>query len=150
MSDRHLRAGLIRLAHTHPEFRKELLPLLASEKEAGQDEPSYWYGLDPKKPSITDPAPLPKTSAWDNLPPGWTQDSVESFWDSLTGDVKHKVTKCMEQMQGKVDDPGAFCGSLGSAVGYRSASLLRSAAIRVAHADPTTRPHLLPMLSKRG
>jgi hypothetical protein len=53
-----------------------------------------------------------KEAAWENLPPGWTQESLESFWDSLTGDVKHKVTKCMKEMEGKIDDPGAFCGSL--------------------------------------
>lgn len=97
-----------------------------------------------------------KEAAWENLPPGWTQESVQSFWDSLTGDVKHKVTKCMQQMEGKVDDPGAFCGSLGSAVGYRAASsgknaaLLRKAAIRVAHENPAHRTALLPFLSKKA
>jgi hypothetical protein len=30
MSDKALRAGLIRLAHSHPEFRKELLPILTA------------------------------------------------------------------------------------------------------------------------
>lgn len=58
-------------------------------------------------------------AAWDNLPKGWTQDSVESFWKSLTGDKDHKITECMLKMEGKVTDPGAFCGSLASAVGYR-------------------------------
>lgn len=33
MSDRALRLGLIRLAHEHPESRKDLLPILANEKE---------------------------------------------------------------------------------------------------------------------
>ncbi len=63
-----------------------------------------------------------RTVAWKNLPEGWTDESVQSFWDSLTGDVKHKITKCMKQMEGKVTDTGAFCGSLASQVGYRSAS----------------------------
>lgn len=48
---------------------------------------------------------------WEGLPTGWTQESVKKFWDSLTGDVKHKVTKCIKEMDGKVDDPGAFCAS---------------------------------------
>jgi hypothetical protein len=65
---------------------------------------------------------LMKQSAWDNLPNGWTQDSVDKFWDSLTGDRKHKVTECMKKMEGHVDNTGAFCGSLGSAVGYRAAA----------------------------
>lgn len=55
---------------------------------------------------------------WSKLPKGWTQDSVEKFWNTLTGDNKHKVTKCIKQMEGKggVDDPGAFCASLADKV----------------------------------
>ena len=52
------------------------------------------------------------TGAWDKLPKGWTEDSLKSFWDSLTGNVKHRVTKCIDKMTGKIDDPGAFCASL--------------------------------------
>jgi len=91
-----------------------------------------------------------RTAAWENLPEGWTEESVQSFWDSLTGDVKHKITKCMGQMEGKVTDTGAFCGSLASQVGYRAASAsafdataMRRAAIRVAHEDPTVRADIL-------
>lgn len=43
---------------------------------------------------------------------GWDDSSRKKFWDSITGDRVHKRTKCMEQMKGKVDDPGAFCNSL--------------------------------------
>jgi len=50
-------------------------------------------------------------AAWMGLPKGWTDESVAKFWESLTGDVKHKVTKCMEKMK-SMDDPGAFCASL--------------------------------------
>jgi hypothetical protein len=51
---------------------------------------------------------------WEKLPKGWTEASLESFWKSLTGDVAHKVTKCIKKMEGVegVDDPGAFCASL--------------------------------------
>ncbi len=56
---------------------------------------------------------------WKSLPKGWNQDSLKKFWNSLTGDRKHKITKCIEKMKGKVDDPGAFCGGLASRVGYR-------------------------------
>lgn len=95
MSDAALRAKLIRLAHTNPELREAILPLVSG---------------------------MGRTAAWENLPEGWTDESVQSFWDSLTGDVKHKITKCMKQMEGKVTDTGAFCGSLASQVGYRAAS----------------------------
>lgn len=53
---------------------------------------------------------------WEKLPKGWTQESVEKFWKSLTGDAKHKVTKCIKKMEGKMDDPGAFCASLADKV----------------------------------
>ena len=53
---------------------------------------------------------------WEKLPKGWTQESVEKFWGSLTGDRKHKVTACIKKMDGKVDDPGAFCASLADRV----------------------------------
>lgn len=126
MSD--LRNRLIRLAHSNPELRPHVLPLVA---DAG------------------------RTAAWENLPEGWTDESVQSFWDSLTGDVKHKITKCMKQMEGKVTDTGAFCGSLASQVGYRAASAatrdatsLRRAAIRVAHEDPTVRAEIVSALSR--
>lgn len=56
---------------------------------------------------------------WEDMPKGWTDESRQSFWDSLTGDKEHRITECMEQMEGKVSDPGKFCGALASRVGYR-------------------------------
>jgi len=54
---------------------------------------------------------------WETMPKGWTDESRKSFWDSLTsGAPKHKVTECMKKMEGKVDDPGAFCASLADRV----------------------------------
>jgi hypothetical protein len=55
---------------------------------------------------------MSKKAGWEKLPKGWTAESVKKFWDSLTGDVKHKVTKCIKLMDGKVDNPEAFCASL--------------------------------------
>ena len=65
---------------------------------------------------------LREAAKWQILPEGWTQDSVKKFWESLTGEAKHKVTKCMKEMEGKVDNTGAFCGSLADKVdpGWRS------------------------------
>jgi TRAP-type C4-dicarboxylate transport system substrate-binding protein len=56
---------------------------------------------------------------WEDMPKGWTDESREKFWNSLTGDVQHRITKCIKEMQGKVSDPGAFCGALASRVSYR-------------------------------
>lgn len=55
-----------------------------------------------------------KGHKWKKLPKGWTRKSREKFWDTLTGDSKHPVTKCIEKMEGKsgIDDPGAFCAAL--------------------------------------
>jgi len=65
-----------------------------------QDEPEIYEGL----------RRVGKAAAkWDTLPNGWTQKSVNKFWKTLTGDAKHKVTKCIKEMEGKFDDPGAFC-----------------------------------------
>jgi len=89
-----LRSNLIRLAHENPELRPHLLPMLTKEA----------------KP-------------WGKLPKGWTQKSVDSFWNTMVGDAKHKVTKCIEKMEGKFDNPGAFCASLADKVegkGWRS------------------------------
>ncbi|NBR00778.1 MAG: hypothetical protein EBT97_10085 [Actinobacteria bacterium] len=101
-----------------------------------------------------DTVKVARTAAWENLPEGWTDESVQSFWDSLTGDVKHKITKCMKQMEGHVTDTGAFCGGLASQVGYRAASgprdatSMRRAAIRVAHEDPSVRAGILARLPR--
>lgn len=61
-------------------------------------------------------------SKWDSLPKGWTKESLKKYWASLTGDNKHKVTACIKAMDGKIDDPGAFCASLADKVdpGWRS------------------------------
>ena len=72
-----------------------------------QGEPEIWEGL----------RRVGKAAGkWKTLPKGWTQKSVDSFWETLTGGVKHKVTKCIKEMEGKFDDPGAFCASLADKV----------------------------------
>jgi uncharacterized protein YukE len=54
---------------------------------------------------------------WSKLPKGWTEESLESFWESLTSRApKHKVTQCIKRMEDKMDDPGAFCASLADKV----------------------------------
>ena len=41
-----------------------------------------------------------KKAQWEKLPHGWTEESLKSFWNSLVGSVKHKVTKCIDKMKG--------------------------------------------------
>lgn len=52
------------------------------------------------------------TAEWQNYPKGWTKESAEKFWKSLTGKRVHKRTACMKAMEGKLESPGAFCNSL--------------------------------------
>jgi hypothetical protein len=129
---KNLRTAFIRLAHENPETRSTLLPLLK------------------------------RADKWETMPKGWTDESRKEFWETLTGDVKHKVTKCIKEMEGKFDDPGAFCASLADRVdpGWRSrqANLvgdrpmsdrdLRSIVIRLAHAKPELRTALLPLVKE--
>ena len=51
---------------------------------------------------------------WKKLPPGWTDKSVDKFWDSLTkGTPQHKVWDCISKMEEPFGDgAGAFCGGL--------------------------------------
>lgn len=65
-----------------------------------------------------------EAAKWERLPKGWTAESLKSFWKSLTGRAsKHKVSACIRKLDGKVDDPGAFCASLADRIegkGWRS------------------------------
>lgn len=55
--------------------------------------------------------------AWHSKPKGWTDKSRAKAWNTLTKDApKHPVSKCMNEMEGKVDDPGAFCSSMSDRV----------------------------------
>ena len=50
---------------------------------------------------------------WHSLPTGWTKNSVKEFWAKLTGNAKHKVTKCIEKMLPHMGDgAGGFCAGL--------------------------------------
>lgn len=69
---------------------------------------------------------------WLKMPPGWTEESRKKMWASLVGDVKHKVTKCIKKMGGKVDDPGAFCAALADRVEGKEWRERDAAAERVA------------------
>lgn len=52
---------------------------------------------------------------WESVPSG----EKKKLWDSLTGGAKHKITACMGKVEGHVDNPGAYCKSLGDEVGYK-------------------------------
>ena len=84
-----IREALLKLAAEQPDIRQFVLPITR------------------------------QADKWKGLPKGWDESSRKKFWDSLTGDHKHKVTECIKQM-GKPDtgisNPGAFCGALADRV----------------------------------
>jgi len=84
----HIRTALLKLAEAEPDIRAVVLPMTRQAEK------------------------------WESMPKGWTNESREKFWGTLTGDNKHKVTKCIKEMEGKggIDDPGAFCASLADRV----------------------------------
>lgn len=66
---------------------------------------------------------IPKQAkvAWGKLPKGWTKTSLKDFWNTLTGDAKHKIGTCMKKFK-KIEgitDEGAFCASLAREMGYK-------------------------------
>jgi hypothetical protein len=42
-----------------------------------------------------------------------------NMWDSLTRGATHKISACMNKVDGHVDNPGAYCKSLADEVGYK-------------------------------
>jgi len=110
--------------------RMKSLPLAASDMTADypqnvtEQDRKKWreQGKERRKHEGIHPRKMASemTAQWDSLPEGWTQKSLKSFWDSLTGDRQHKITACMKKIADTdIDDPGAFCGSLASKMGYR-------------------------------
>jgi len=84
----HIRTALLKLAADEPTIRSVVLPVTRQAKR------------------------------WEKMPKGWTDESREKFWATLTGDNKHKVTKCIKEMtdKGGIDNPGAFCAALADRV----------------------------------
>jgi len=60
---------------------------------------------------------------WDTLPRGWTDDSLEKYWDTLVGDTEEKVQKCINKISSgehsseAIDDPETFCRTLAAKMG---------------------------------
>jgi hypothetical protein len=55
---------------------------------------------------------------WSRLPAGWTQASLEKFWDSVGG----RVRTCIARIGDRVDSPGGFCAGIADRLepGWRS------------------------------
>ena len=59
------------------------------------------------------------SEAGDNQWEGVAPKEKKEHWASLTGNNKHKITACMNAVEGHVDNPGAYCKSLSDEVGYK-------------------------------
>lgn len=130
MSDAILRKNLIRLAHEHPEFRADLLPLL---KEAG-DFPPASIG---KK--------MPGGSAEGVKGKGTVSDAGKP-WMGGEFTQQENVELLDKQEKGKLSDGKA--DALPEKVA--SDAVIRSRLIRLAHEHPEFRKDLLPLLREAG
>lgn len=55
-----------------------------------------------------------KAEGFEGLPKGWTQKSLKKFAKSLTGKKGTEegfFDKCVKKMEGKIDNPQAFCAA---------------------------------------
>jgi hypothetical protein len=122
MTDAQLRSRLIRLAHTHPEFRKDLLPLV---KEAA-DFPADSIGE-----QVSGPEGIPGSDA-------------QKPWAKGEFTQKENVELAEKQEAGQLSDGKA------DPMGKSAASerQLRAGLIRLAHTHPEFRKDILPLLSK--
>jgi len=58
---------------------------------------------------------IKEAEGWHGLPKGWKQSSLQKFSTSLTGKKatqKGFFDKCVKRMEGKIDNPEAFCASI--------------------------------------
>ena len=120
-----LRTDLIKLAHSHPEFRKELLPLIASEKDA------CGYTEGPMQGKFEEGKPADPT---ENMSPE----------DAEKWKVEHLKNK--DNFKGAVDLRYPVQGE-GSTMSDRH---LRAGLIRLAHSHPEFRKELLPLIKEAG
>jgi len=89
-------------------------PADPTENMSEEDAKKWWEmhekNKDNFKSAMQDcPACAEKVAAeWRTMPEGWDDESRKKFWKSIGG----SVTKCMEKIEGHVDDPAAFCAAL--------------------------------------
>jgi hypothetical protein len=131
MSDKQLRAGLIRLAHQHPEFRKDLLPLLRQAADFPPDT------IGEVKPGGSAEGVKGKG---DNGP---TESDASKPWMAGEFSQQENVEMLADQESGEFSDGKAN----DAPKKYASEDVLRQRLIRLAHQHPEFRKDLLPILT---
>lgn len=134
MSDKQLRAGLIRLAHQHPEFRKDLLPLLKQAADFPADS------IGEVKPGGSAEGVKGKG---DNGP---TESDASKPW--MTGEFTQQegTEMLVDQETGEFSDGKANDAPRK----FASDKALRASLIRLAHSHPEFRKDLLPIIREAG
>ena len=61
-----------------------------------------------KEKGSTMEKPASVVGYWQGEPKGWTAESKKKFWKSIGGSVK----ECIKKLEGKVDNPAAFCAGI--------------------------------------
>jgi len=131
MSDKLLRAGLIRLAHAHPEFRKDLLPLIKSAADFPADS------IGEVKPGGSAEG---VTGKGDNGP---TESDADKPWMKGEFTQQESTEMLVDQETGEFSDGKANDAPRK----FASEQTLRARLIRLAHSHPEFRKDLLPLLS---
>lgn len=101
-----------RAKHQIGEVVLELMELLPQVPESEWEKLLSVY--DPKGTTM---AKTKKAEGWPTKPDGWDKGSMRKYFSTLTGPVKHKVTKCIKELKGASwlddpSDPAPFCASL--------------------------------------
>ena len=117
MSDRALRSHLIRLAHQHPEFRKDILPLVTA-CDGGAEGPMMGKYEEGKPADPTE-----------NMTP-----EAKKEWEQNTDKYKDKFKSAEEEKKEVAEEE-------------KKKAALRASLIRLAHSNPSLRSDLLPILT---
>jgi hypothetical protein len=127
MSDRTLRTDLVRLAHSHPEFRKDLLPIIKACDPMGPEAPMLGK-FEEGKPA--DPT--------ENM----TEEQKKQWW------AEHEKNK--DQFKGAAGSVDPRYQTSSKEASTMSDTQLRAGLIRLAHTHPEFRKDLLPLIKEAG
>ena len=129
MSDQVLLSKLIRLAHSHPEFKADLLPLIKSAQ----------FPAD----SIGEVSP---GGSAEGVKGKGTVSDADKPWMKGEFSQQEFVELLDDQEGGKLSDGKAD----ESPVKYASDAVIRARLIRLAHANPEYRADILPLLTEKN
>jgi len=137
MSDKQLRAGLIRLAHQHPEFRNDILPLLKNAEAASNG------GFPADTIGEVKPGGSAEGVKGQAAGGGATISDADKPWMKNEYTQQENVEMLDDQVDGTFSDGKANDAPMK----FASDKQLRASLIRLAHSHPEFRKDLLPLIT---